>query len=82
MIVRNAPAQLAKLPARSIILLVRLYQVTLSPVLGGHCRFVPTCSNYFIEAVQRRGFVRGSLLGLWRIVRCNPFCKGGYEPVE
>ena len=64
-----------------VILLVRLYQVTLSGLIGGHCRFVPTCSNYFIEAVRRRGPIRGVLMGLWRVLRCNPFCKGGYDPV-
>ena len=67
---------------RALILLVRLYQHTLSPLLGGQCRFVPTCSNYFIEAVRKRGAVRGLLLGLWRICRCHPFGRGGYDPVK
>ncbi|MFP4053062.1 MAG: membrane protein insertion efficiency factor YidD [Phycisphaerae bacterium] len=68
-------------PARVLILLVRLYQVTLSPIVGRHCRFQPTCSRYFIEAVKTHGAVRGGGLGLWRILRCNPLCKGGYDPV-
>ena len=67
---------------RALILLARLYQHTLSPLLGGQCRFVPTCSNYFIEAVRKRGAVRGLLLGLWRICRCHPFGRGGYDPVK
>ena len=66
--------------ARVIILLVRLYQGTLSRYLGGQCRFYPTCSEYFIQAVTARGAVVGTLLGLWRILRCNPFTEGGYDP--
>jgi len=74
--------RLFRLPAEGMILLVRLYQATLSPLLGGQCRFQPTCSQYFIEAVTRRGAVRGSLMGLWRILRCHPFSRGGYDPVN
>ncbi|MFB3891574.1 MAG: membrane protein insertion efficiency factor YidD [Phycisphaerae bacterium] len=65
-----------------VILLVRLYQATLARFLGGQCRFTPTCSQYFIEAVRKRGAVIGTLMGLWRILRCNPFSKGGYDPVK
>ncbi len=67
---------------RGLIVLVRLYQAALSPLIGRQCRFQPTCSNYFIEAVEKRGALVGTLKGLWRICRCNPFCKGGYDPVE
>ena len=67
---------------RWIVVMVRLYQACLSPVLGRQCRFVPTCSDYFIQAVRKRGAVTGTLLGLWRILRCNPFSRGGYDPVE
>ena len=59
---------------------VRLYQIFLSPILGRQCRFQPTCSHYYIGAVQKYGPVRGSLKGAWRICRCNPFCQGGYDP--
>lgn len=59
---------------------VRLYQIFLSPFLGGMCRFEPSCSNYFIQAVEKHGPIRGSLMGVWRIIRCNPFCKGGHDP--
>ncbi len=62
--------------------LVRAYQVLLGPLLGGRCRFVPSCSEYFITAVRRKGPVVGTLKGLWRILRCNPFCHGGYDPVD
>ncbi len=71
---------LAKLPARLLVALVRLYQLTLSPVIGRSCRFQPTCSNYMIGAVEKYGFWRGGWRGLYRILRCNPFCKGGYDP--
>ncbi len=73
---------LAALPQRGLVLFVRLYQVTLSPLVGRQCRFVPTCSVYFIGAVETYGAVRGTLMGLWRILRCNPLSKGGYDPVE
>ncbi|MFA6134159.1 MAG: membrane protein insertion efficiency factor YidD [Phycisphaerae bacterium] len=68
------------LPRRTLILLVRLYQVTLSPFVGRHCRFVPTCSSYCIEALRKRGALIGSAMGLWRILRCHPFSRGGYDP--
>ena len=77
---RKAWHILVHLPSWVLIGLVRLYQLTLSPVLGRYCRFEPTCSNYFIGAVKKYGAVRGSLRGLWRICRCNPFCRGGDDP--
>lgn len=63
-----------------IIACVKLYQWTLSPILGRQCRFQPTCSHYMIGAVEKYGAMRGTLKGLWRILRCNPFCRGGYDP--
>jgi len=71
---------IVRLPGRMVIGLVRLYQWTLSPIFGRQCRFQPTCSHYMIQAVEKYGVVRGVLKGLWRIVRCNPFCRGGYDP--
>ena len=68
------------LPARILILLVRCYQWTLSPIVGRQCRFQPTCSNYFIGAVQKYGALRGSVKGIGRILRCHPFHPGGYDP--
>ncbi|NLX07325.1 MAG: membrane protein insertion efficiency factor YidD [Phycisphaerae bacterium] len=65
--------------SRLLIGLVRVYKATLSPLLGGQCRFVPTCSDYFVTAVRKYGPWRGALKGLYRILRCNPFCKGGYD---
>ncbi len=64
------------------IWLVRLYQKFLSPLKRSPCcRFTPTCSAYAIEAFQKRGFFVGFGLTVWRILRCNPFCKSGYDPV-
>ena len=64
------------------IFLIRCYQFLLSPLLPRVCRFQPTCSNYAIEAFRKRGFLRGLALTAWRILRCNPFCRGGYDPVD
>ena len=64
-----------------LIALIRIYQHALSPVLGGHCRFEPTCSEYCIEALRKHGVCKGLALGIWRVLRCNPFCKAGYDPV-
>jgi putative membrane protein insertion efficiency factor len=69
-----------RLPALTVIALVRLYQFTLSPIFGRQCRFQPTCSHYMIGAVEKYGVLRGVPKGLWRICRCNPLCKGGYDP--
>ena len=69
-----------QLPARGLILLVRLYQLTLSPLLGKNCRFEPSCSAYFIQAVQKYGALSGAYRGLRRICRCHPFHPGGYDP--
>ncbi|MEX2173546.1 MAG: membrane protein insertion efficiency factor YidD [Pirellulaceae bacterium] len=71
---------IVSLPARTIIALVRLYQLTLSPFIGRQCRFQPTCSHYMIGSVEKYGVIRGTAKGLWRLVRCNPLCKGGYDP--
>lgn len=69
------------LAARPLILMVRCYQVVLGPLLGGHCRFSPSCSFYSIEALTRHGAVRGSWLTLRRVVRCHPWGGGGEDPV-
>lgn len=61
--------------------LIRLYQLTLSPLLPPSCRFTPTCSHYGYEAFRRFGFFRGAWLTVKRVLRCNPFNPGGYDPV-
>ena len=60
---------------------IKLYQNTVSKVLPHVCRFQPTCSHYALEAIKRHGFARGSWLAAKRLVRCNPFSEGGYDPV-
>ncbi|WP_459830365.1 membrane protein insertion efficiency factor YidD [Hydrogenophilus islandicus] len=67
--------------ARVVIVLVRGYQLLISPWLGQNCRFTPTCSEYLIEAVRRHGVVRGLWLGARRIGRCHPWHPGGHDPV-
>ena len=64
-----------------LLLLIGFYQRQISPYKRPCCRFIPTCSQYALEAVERFGAVKGSAMVLWRILRCNPFCKGGYDPV-
>ncbi len=66
---------------RICIWLIRGYQRFISPLKPSCCRFTPTCSAYAIEAFTKRGFFVGMILTVWRILRCNPFCKGGYDPV-
>jgi len=60
---------------------LRFYKRWVSPMLPGACRFVPTCSEYAAEAVEYHGVLRGSALTLWRLLRCQPFARGGYDPV-
>lgn len=64
-----------------MIWLIRLYKKYISPLKPPCCRFTPTCSAYAIEAFQKRGFFAGFILMTWRILRCNPFGRGGYDPV-
>ncbi|MBW7933719.1 MAG: membrane protein insertion efficiency factor YidD [Gemmatimonadaceae bacterium] len=64
-----------------LVLLVRGYQVAISPILPASCRYLPTCSNYAIEALEKHGALRGGWLAIKRIARCHPFRPGGYDPV-
>lgn len=64
------------------ISLIRLYQLTISPLFAPSCRFEPSCSNYAIEAYQKYGFFKATLVSLKRIIRCNPFGGSGYDPIE
>ena len=61
--------------------LIRFYQKFISPLSGPHCRYLPTCSQYMLEAIDRYGVAKGGWLGIRRLVRCNPWSKGGYDPV-
>lgn len=66
---------------RILLSIIWFYKRAISPYLGNACRFTPTCSEYAIEAIGKYGAFKGSGLAVWRILRCNPFCKGGYDPV-
>ena len=62
--------------------LIKMYKVCISSWLPSHCRYIPTCSSYTYQAIERYGLIRGSLKGFMRILRCNPFSKGGFDPVK
>lgn len=65
-----------------MIFAVKFYQQNISPLLGPHCRYSPTCSQYSVEAFEKYGFLKGLFLSVKRILRCNPFFKGGYDPLK
>lgn len=77
----KAQKLLQKLAQRIFILPIRLYQATLSPLLGTHCRHVPSCSQYAIDAISEWGVLKGIWLGIKRIARCHPWGTSGYDPV-
>ncbi len=66
---------------RIILFLIKAYKVLMSPLLGRHCRFVPTCSDYTHQAIEKFGILRGIYLGMRRILKCHPFHEGGFDPV-
>ncbi|MGV8712864.1 MAG: membrane protein insertion efficiency factor YidD [Nitrosomonas sp.] len=67
--------------SRLLIFLISCYQYCISPLMAPSCRFSPTCSQYALEAYEKHGFLKGTILTVWRLLRCNPWAKGGYEPV-
>ena len=77
----HGPLWTAGAPFRAASIgLIRLYRMTLSGILGGQCRFYPSCSQYAEDAIRSQGSVRGWALAGWRVLRCNPFGGGGFEP--
>ncbi|WP_296010690.1 membrane protein insertion efficiency factor YidD [uncultured Treponema sp.] len=66
---------------RFLVLFIRFYQVCISPLFSPCCRYTPSCSAYALESIQKHGPVKGLYFAIKRILRCNPFCKGGYDPV-
>ena len=66
---------------RALLALLRGYKKYLSPALGNNCRFLPTCSEYAMQAIEVHGVLKGGLLSLWRVLRCNPLGRYGYDPV-
>jgi putative membrane protein insertion efficiency factor len=74
--------RLTHLPQTLLLALIRLYQLTLSRLMPPNtCRFYPSCSRYGFEAIRKHGAIKGSLMAGWRVLRCNPFNPGGYDPV-
>ena len=65
-----------------VIKLLHIYKFVISPLLHPSCRYEPTCSQYMINAVKKKGIIRGICLGIWRVLRCNPFGGFGYDPVK
>lgn len=65
-----------------VVNLIRAYQFIVSPLLHPSCRYEPTCSQYMIDAVEKKGILRGGGLGIWRVLRCHPFGGSGYDPVN
>lgn len=70
------------LPRKVAIYIIKLYQKFLSPLLGRNCRYYPTCSEYTKQAVDKYGIIKGSILGIIRILKCNPFSKGGVDKLK
>lgn len=66
---------------KTVIALIKFYQKFLSPLKSTKCPYFPTCSNYGLEAVSTHGVIKGGFMTFWRLLRCNPFSKGGYDPV-
>jgi putative membrane protein insertion efficiency factor len=73
---------MSSIAAGVLMLPIRLYQRLISPALPRRCKYEPTCSAYAVEALRRHGVLRGSAMAAWRILRCNPFSHGGYDPVD
>ncbi len=79
---REIPLTLGNFPRLPLLTLLRLYQLTISQVLPSNtCRFYPTCSHYSYQAIAKYGVIKGGLLSIWRVLRCQPFNPGGYDPV-
>jgi uncharacterized protein len=79
---RSAPGRLAALLRTLVTTPIVVYQRVVSPALPRRCKYEPTCSRYAVEAIRRYGAARGVVLAAWRLLRCNPWSHGGYDPVE
>jgi len=79
---RDLPLRIQNIPRLLLLALIRLYQATFSRAMPANtCRFYPTCSHYGYQAVYKYGVVKGGLMAAWRVLRCNPFNRGGFDPV-
>ncbi|MCX6070961.1 MAG: membrane protein insertion efficiency factor YidD [Chloroflexi bacterium] len=80
---RDIPLTWSNVPRLPVLALIRLYQLTISRALpGGVCRFYPTCSHYSYQAIAKHGLLKGGWMAVWRVLRCQPFSAGGYDPVR
>ena len=73
---------MTRLLRRAVTLPIRAYQYAISPMFGARCKYYPSCSEYAVQSIERYGILRGLVLAGWRLLRCNPFSRGGYDPVE
>lgn len=65
-----------------LISLIKFYRKSISPMTPPSCKYIPTCSQYALEAIEKYGAIKGGVMSIWRIIRCNPFSKGGFDPVK
>jgi len=68
--------------SKIFVFLIQIYRKVISPLTPDNCIYYPTCSNYSIQALQKYGFVKGIIMAAWRVIRCNPWNKGGYDPLK
>jgi uncharacterized protein len=80
---RDMPLRIQYIPRLLLLAMIRLYQMTIARSLPPNtCRFYPSCSHYGYQAVYKYGLIKGGLMAAWRVLRCNPFNSGGYDPVQ
>jgi putative membrane protein insertion efficiency factor len=81
-LLRDLPLHIKTLPRIPLLALIRLYQLTISRLLPANtCRFYPSCSHYGYQAIYKYGLFKGGFMAIWRVLRCNPFNPGGYDPI-
>jgi putative membrane protein insertion efficiency factor len=78
----QAPSRSSRIARRAAAAPIVVYQRVLSPILPRRCKYEPTCSHYAVDAIGEYGILRGAVLAVWRLLRCNPWSYGGYDPVE
>jgi len=79
---RDIPFTLWNIPKLALLGLIRLYQLIVSPTLPSNtCRYYPSCSHYGYQAIYKHGALKGTIMAIWRVLRCNPFSRGGFDPV-
>jgi putative membrane protein insertion efficiency factor len=78
----RTPSPIARIARALVVAPIALYQRVISPAIPRRCKYEPTCSRYAVEAIREYGILRGAVLATWRLLRCNPWSYGGYDPVE